>query len=146
MKACTRCGEVKPLTEFGACKRRPLGRTSDCKSCIAERTRQWRLANPQKAAQHNADHRARYPPEKRASYRREWVARNPDKVRATTRKQKQRERAQLSTCYVVDKLVCDGLLTRAQCTPELIEAKRQQLQLHRAIKQMESVLNEGANQ
>ena len=45
MKACTRCGIVKPLTEFSKDKRLKSGLQSSCKSCEAERRKQHYQAN-----------------------------------------------------------------------------------------------------
>lgn len=41
-KVCSKCGEVKPLTEYSRDKRRKDGRRANCKKCQAEQDRQYR--------------------------------------------------------------------------------------------------------
>lgn len=63
-KTCTRCGELKELSEFYSDKRGSSGVTGRCKACIseckranynpvkqAERSKKWRQANKQRAYQ-----------------------------------------------------------------------------------------------
>ena len=50
-KPCRDCGEVKPLDEFGADKRRPGGKKSYCKPCENARKAAWTKANPDKDAE-----------------------------------------------------------------------------------------------
>lgn len=48
MKACTRCGLSKPLSEFGANRRAPDGLSWWCADCRREYQRRWRAENPDK--------------------------------------------------------------------------------------------------
>lgn len=41
-RACTKCGVVKPLDEFGRHKRGRYGRRAYCLSCQAAQAREWR--------------------------------------------------------------------------------------------------------
>lgn len=50
-KRCKDCGEVKPLDEFGADKRRTDGKKSYCKPCENARKAAWTKANPDKDAE-----------------------------------------------------------------------------------------------
>ena len=63
MKTCTKCGESKPLDEFGRQKGRKDGKASWCLKCAREYSREWKKAN-----------RLR-----RNQYMREWKKANPDK-------------------------------------------------------------------
>lgn len=45
-KTCTKCGETKPLDDFGKDRRASDGKDSRCLACIAVGVRQWRAANP----------------------------------------------------------------------------------------------------
>lgn len=47
-RACSTCGEVKPLTAFYLDSRKPDHRRPRCKSCFNERVRAWQVANPDK--------------------------------------------------------------------------------------------------
>ena len=51
MKACTRCGAVKPLEEFHRDASRPDGRMSRCAACCREEANtRYRAAHPARAA------------------------------------------------------------------------------------------------
>lgn len=85
MKACTKCGETKPLDSFGVQRDRKDGRTSACRDCRRAQSREWKAANPEKVRAENvrylADNR-----ERRNAYQREWNARNKAKVSAANRR------------------------------------------------------------
>lgn len=50
MKACSHCGEVKPLDSFYPSRARsPNGRQSRCKACNAEVLRSYRAARKERA-------------------------------------------------------------------------------------------------
>ncbi|SFB69714.1 Recombination endonuclease VII [Nocardioides terrae] len=51
MKRCTRCGETKPLDDFG---RKGDRRRSHCKTCVAAYYRDYFARNPGKYAEHKA--------------------------------------------------------------------------------------------
>jgi hypothetical protein len=68
-KACTKCGEVKPLEEFSPDARARDGRQSSCRVCNRAASRARRAADPEKV---------------RAKARAYWEA-NLDKVRAADR-------------------------------------------------------------
>jgi hypothetical protein len=45
MKKCSKCSEIKELTEFFSDKQRPDGKASQCKTCKTASTMQWRDKN-----------------------------------------------------------------------------------------------------
>lgn len=49
MKRCTRCGQNKPLTDFGVYRRARDGLFCYCKQCNRERAAQMRAADPERA-------------------------------------------------------------------------------------------------
>lgn len=59
MKACTKCGTTKELTEFYSNKARPDGVTTYCKSCCKEKQRAYRQTVEGKAKK-NANSRKHY--------------------------------------------------------------------------------------
>ena len=69
MKQCTKCNEVKELTEFHKAKGCKDGRRGDCKSCHYLRSRKRVEANPEA-------HRA---------YQRKWEANNKERIRIQRR-------------------------------------------------------------
>jgi hypothetical protein len=73
MKRCSKCGEVKPLSDFYKMPEMRDGHRNDCKACnlaakaaryradpepAKQRTRQWQLANPEKYRAKQAAYRA----------------------------------------------------------------------------------------
>ena len=85
MKRCTRCGEVKPLDEFGRDRHQADGHQSQCKPCATAKLREWRAANPDKAREIERRRRARHPEKTREAQRR-WRAANPNRVRELNRR------------------------------------------------------------
>jgi 5-methylcytosine-specific restriction endonuclease McrA len=51
-KCCTKCGETKPLADFGRDAKKKDGRHSWCKSCISCAAAVWNKKNPEKNAEH----------------------------------------------------------------------------------------------
>lgn len=171
-KTCTKCGETKALTEFYVNKGCVGGVSSQCKAChriaskqrylanpekVIARARVWAEANPEKrkticakSAKKRAPEIAEYTkkwrkenpnkayrvlhPDKYRACQREWKKNNPEKQRA----QKQRAQALLTPAYVANALH----LPVGQLTPELLELKRQQLELHRLQRQLQATLKD----
>ena len=119
---------------------------------LRERYRRQRAANPEKlreTGRKTAEKRRQLHREKLLEQNRKWRAANLNKARAACRKsyQKNPEKARkrrrgeiegLADCYVAETL----RLPLADCTPELIEMKREQLMLKRLTKQLETVIKE----
>lgn len=57
MKKCNKCGETKPLDEFGSHKRYKDGVYSICKSCARLACREYRAANLEKERARNDEYR-----------------------------------------------------------------------------------------
>lgn len=69
-KTCTRCGEVKPLDQYGVQKNVKDGRKSRCRACLSALSREYNASNP----------------DKRRASERSWRERNPQRVKETARK------------------------------------------------------------
>lgn len=52
-KKCTKCGTIKPLSEYHKNKMGKYGHKSCCMVCELERNRQYRINNPDKIKAHN---------------------------------------------------------------------------------------------
>lgn len=63
-KVCTKCGVLKPFSEFYKAKRNKRGLQVWCKFCMARARSVWQKANPEKHRQHTAA----------------WQKANPEKV------------------------------------------------------------------
>lgn len=115
-KKCSRCGEVKALMDFGNCRSNSSGKHYECKKCHAIETKNWRAKNKNKTQE----------------YSRDWLLKNKNKSREAKRLNEEKNRNCLSDRYVSSKL---GLSIH-DCSPELLELKREQLRIKRLIKQL----------
>lgn len=95
-KTCARCGETKPIEQFGVQARKKDGRRGACKDChkayakgyrqenrdlVNERTKKWRVENPDKAKASNQNWRVRNP-ERQREIVRNYYKNNPEKWEA----------------------------------------------------------------
>lgn len=86
MKTCTQCGSRKPFELFHRKAESPDGRRAMCKSCIAEKTREYRECNPETVA---------------ASKKR-WSRLNPEKCVEYATAYRKRRGAQSRGSYTAD--------------------------------------------
>ena len=77
MKPCTRCGEVKPLTDFHRDRTKADGRHTACAECRRLSNGESRRRNPE-AAREQARRWRRRNPEAKAEANRRWRERNPE--------------------------------------------------------------------
>ena len=77
MKTCTKCGEVKPRSEFHKNKKSGDGLQFHCKLCRAK----WRKANKEKVAEAEAAWR-KANPERSAASKAKWRKANKEKMAA----------------------------------------------------------------
>ena len=97
-----------------------------------QRAREWARANPNK----------------RNAMRRRWEKDSPLAAAYIKRKDASSARAykkgmeSLSDSYVKQALVATGLPSRKDATPELIGMKREQLKIHRAMKQLNQAIKD----
>lgn len=128
-KNCTKCGEWKALTDYSKRRSAPDGLRCDCKTCASARQRAYIAEDAgrreAKYAETAAWHRNNR--ERLRAYRRRRYAEDPSGVKAT----RARQRDKLTDAYVAAALECPV----SALTPELIEAKRIQLQIHRYLKE-----------
>lgn len=52
-KQCTKCGEHKPISGFYKCPGRPDGHMAQCKHCVLERQKAYKLANKEKISEYH---------------------------------------------------------------------------------------------
>lgn len=91
VKACTKCGEVKPLDEFYKDKRRVDGRRPHCKKCVAEYRRRYREENPEKEREQNRRYYEKNR-EGRLEQRRRRYEENSEKERERSRRYREENR------------------------------------------------------
>ena len=130
MKACTKCGAVKPLAEFGPDKRKIDGRKAACRACYRESQNRYRADNVEhvKAIEKRAMERfaqarparlreikltyARANAERMNEYSRQYRRLHPDKKRAETQR------------YRARKALAPGSHTAADIRKQLAAQKR----------------------
>lgn len=84
-KACTKCGETKPLDQFGKEAKGKWGLMSRCKACMLAAGAKWRAENPEKLRAQRAAWLVNNREEVNARAAR-WRAENPEKTRAAAAK------------------------------------------------------------
>lgn len=77
MKTCTKCGEVKAITEFSKHAQNRDKLHTRCKACASVANVAWRAANREKIKAYKAAHRADNREQIKA-YKAAWIAANPD--------------------------------------------------------------------
>lgn len=127
-KTCTKCGETKGLGEFYRDLAKTNGLSSRCRQCCKKQSVSWQRANPQRAREigREAD--------------KKWARRHPEKVRdKSRRRQHRRDISPISDRYVTRLLFGT---TTVQAPPTLINLKREQIRLHRLVRQLEQATTE----
>ena len=136
-KACTKCGVVKPLSEFYFYKPRNYYWTM-CNLCKKENNRRWQKENENSARQ------KRYRDNNREAIKKSkerWDSKNRDKIRERLKKNALKNRKQLTSPYIICLLTNQGFFPD-QITPELIELKREQLEMTRLARQLKQAVRD----
>ena len=168
-KKCSKCGEVKDLeNEFNKRRETKDGFHKECKLCVnkaareyAEKNkehqlqyrRRWRKANAEKVKEYQVKWE-KANPEKVNGRARQWRKANPEKYRKTYHKwaDKNKERIKewglrsrnLLTDMFVRNIIKQQInLNFRQITPEMIEAKREQLLFYRELKNLKQEVQNG---
>jgi hypothetical protein len=84
MKRCTKCGELKPESEFYAAKGTKDGLRGDCKACHIARGKAWYAKNREKAI----------------AYVRRWQQENPDRLRDYRLKNREQRALQMRRLHL----------------------------------------------
>ena len=138
-KACTKCGAVNLLSEFGTDKRNRDGRRSHCKACRRKDNDAYRRANMDWAAERQLAWANRNR-DKCRQFHNAWKDRNKDNVLMAEKVRNAEQVALASPSY------CAGILgiATAELTPELHAMKREQLTTHRLARQLKEKANESS--
>ena len=160
-KICSKCGEEKLLKEFNLQISGKYGRYSWCKICASDLNKKYRKQNRDKILEYgkeyhkqNQDKRNLESKEyykqnrdKILKYRKEYREQNQDK-RKEYYKQNQDKRKEyykqnrdkLEDNYIKNSLSNISGIKFKDISPELIEAKREQIKLYRLIKKIKNEL------
>lgn len=85
MKTCTKCGETKPVTEFGKETKARDGLRTHCKACINAYKIAWSAANRVEVNAYHAAYRAANR-ENLKAIKAKWSAENPEVLKASRAK------------------------------------------------------------
>lgn len=163
-KVCSKCGVEKEVGEFHANRRTKDGKRALCKACVREHNKARYAANREyflrKAAAYK-DEKREIVLEKRRMKRaenlkearrraREWRKANGEKVKAADvayyaqNRDRLLEKSRVLSRELHDRYVISTLKTK-NVTPELIQLKREQLEIHRLTKQLNKLIKEKNN-
>lgn len=73
-KHCSKCGALKPLSDYFKCSARPDGLKALCKACCQSQYAKYRAENRERVAQWGKDWAARYPERKKELFQKWYVA------------------------------------------------------------------------
>ncbi len=118
-KTCSKCGEVKPLSDFHRNKKEKDEYQCQCKACRRPYDKKYNKDNKEKISAYNKQYREN----------------NKEKLLAHNKQHKREQGKILSTTYVKNILTGTFKIKQADITPEMIELKREQLLIKRALKQ-----------
>ena len=137
-KRCIMCGNVKNIGLFNRSKYRKDGLNSKCKECAKVVMADFYTKNPEKIKKY-ADKHKQYSLEyyfknadKYAEYAKAYKFNNLDIFLKKQRENFKKYRDELADLYIKKALVQAGITT---FTPEIIELKREQLTIHRLLKE-----------
>lgn len=120
MKTCSKCGESKALECFYRRADGVQGRHGQCKECIDAKNRGWAVDNKVKLRALNVDRRASFSEGQR------------ERARIAAQRRAKKRQDELTDSYVSIVLG----ISPSVCPKELIQAKREQLSLHRLTKEL----------
>lgn len=136
LKTCSKCGKQLPFSFFY--KKAPGKLFKCCKSCELERQKVYRTVYKTKYNEDRRKYRQAHAENERARVR-TWRNNNPEKNNAKQR----RYYAELRDFYIRTQIFRDKQIQpRANIPQELIEAKREQLKMYRATKQLITTIKE----
>ena len=104
-KVCTKCGEEKPLSEYGKYFSKTRGRfyfRGYCKICENKRCREYKAANKEKVYKQEKKYRAENK-EKVVKWKKDWDEKNREHIAEYNKKHKDRDRARISAWAKEDR-------------------------------------------
>ena len=153
VKRCSKCGEEKELGEFYKDKFGKYGVRSICKICQKELHKINYIKNKKKvkdqkqrwAKAHRQQINIRQQQLRKANsdryrqYQRQWALKHPEQCKNWGRKRGRQEIINLADRYIKNILRSIGI---SQITPQMIQLKREQIMVHRALQSLKEAINE----
>ena len=135
MKKCSKCGEVKPFSEFHRRRDRVSNCASQCKECDKKRKKIYITKNKEKIKQKKEENK-----EHTSNYFKNYRKNNKKKCSENVKKSTQKAKENLNDSYIKRLLSKNSTLKAKDFNdqPELIELKRLQIQTERLCKTSKS--------
>ena len=97
-KACTKCGEEKPLEEFSIRRSRGKGRYAYCKKCGQVAAAEWKKKNKEKVRENQKSYRQANK-EKLKAQAKEYREANKEKIAKQKKEYKKKNKEHLEACH-----------------------------------------------
>ncbi len=137
--SCKNCRLIKESVFFYKNKTNKTGYRSDCKLCHENCKKKWSKRNPQKIKEYLKKWRLKnHENEKIKSYNRKWKKSNPEKVLIYNKRADKKQIDLLLGSYVRKRIHSQFKISSSLISPEMIQLKREQLQLYRTIKEVKN--------
>lgn len=132
-KACSKCNQVKSLSEFSKCKTKAYGVNCWCRSCTSIHQKKYYFENPDKRTIsrkkfRDKNYEKNY--EKNKIKSKKFRVENSEKIKIY----RENSAINLKDIYVIGLL--KSIMPYEAITQELIETKRMQIKLLRLIKEL----------
>ena len=144
-KRCSMCGEIKDVGLFSRDKAKMDGLKCNCKDCQKQTNIEWRLKNIDERREREKEASAEYKKNNILKVRRNqerWRDGNRDIINKYLRKYNNNRIQNLLDSYICNELKKRGITT---ITPEIIELKREQLTIHRLLKEAKNGITGNGN-
>lgn len=125
-KKCSKCGEVKPLSEFHRFKHSKDGHKPKCKPC-----------NTAEANKYASNHK-----EECSSKKMDWYKKKPIEYRKDRERRSNERRGRILPDSYIANCVARKDFPPSTVSLELINLKREQLQIYRLAKELKKTINE----
>lgn len=128
-KTCVKCGETKPVSDF-------YRNRCQCKVCCRLYKKKYNENNKEKVSAHKKKYNGNNK-EKIAENCKQYRENNKEKIAEYLKQYREnnKEKIMLSNGHIKSILKLNFKIKYTNITPEMIELKREQLLIHRALKQ-----------
>jgi len=135
MKKCSKCGELKPLSEFYTDNRSKYNKTCWCKICTNTSVKIYKNNNKNKIKEKRKTYQEKNKV-KISVYKKTYRRENREKIHAQQKKYDKKYSEKLNDCYIKGLLTVRNNLKVKDIPLELIELKRKQIELIRLKREM----------
>jgi len=113
-KKCTKCKQVKPVSDFHKDKGKKDGLSWHCKLCAKAKVKEWQQNNRERV-NNGQNKRRNANPEKHRAYKRKWNKSHLDSVKKTVGSYRKNNPERVRAWEVVNRHLREGRLVRQPC-------------------------------